>query len=302
MCFFFHYNSAGAVPAPARNNSLQKNHACNWQQLREKLNTLQVPRTFPGEPKTSPPVSNSPWAKENYKDSLWKPQCKSMLLPRRMGVPLAFQRNAHKGGGKKLQKFPPHSFFQEKVAFRDQPTAKTPGDKKAAFTLPFPEGTAKHEKNESPCFATDISSLIQGSTLLVATSCPEEACAILESCTSPTLFPVGGLYDMIPYNHLDIQRWVALYKQNTKIHSTLCSQLTHWQKTLVAVPTNLLNAPPTQGKRGGALYSLGTQKLVSLLYVLQKPTSYKDKSQRPILPTSAGGREASLMKNENAFG
>ena len=88
-----------------------------------------------------------------------------------------------------------------------------------------------------------FSSLIQGGALLVACSSLGQMATILERCSSPAFFCIGGAYEKRPYSHLDIKRWVSLYNSGSQAYVALLAQLMHIHKMFLSLSINFLNLP-----------------------------------------------------------
>ena len=58
--------------------------------------------------------------------------------------------------------------------------------------------------------------LMRGPTLIVGCSSTEEMSAIVEICTFPTFYCIGGLYKNNALTHLDIKQWIFLHKLGEK--------------------------------------------------------------------------------------
>lgn len=93
-----------------------------------------------------------------------------------------------------------------------------------------------------PAFSRDQKEIyIQGGALLVACSSLSQCCAVLEKCSPPDLFCIGGCFPGMPFSsHLDVQRWVELYKNREGVYKLLLGQLVQWQR-LFLLPNAPLN-------------------------------------------------------------
>ena len=78
--------------------------------------------------------------------------------------------------------------------------------------------------------------LMRGPTLIVGCSSTEQMSAIVEICTFPTFYCMGGLYKNNVLTHLDIKQWIFLHQLgDKKLNGTFLSLLLYQKKQSVGV-------------------------------------------------------------------